>query len=58
MIRGRVWPNIHYPEYYPATRLADELRPLKVVPLEPFNAESPPLLVLARYEPAAAPQSP
>jgi hypothetical protein len=58
MIRGRVWPNIHYPEYYPATRLPDELRPLKVVPLEPFNAESPPLLVLARYEPAAAPQSP
>jgi len=26
--------------------------------MEPLNAESPPLLVLARYEPAASPSSP
>jgi hypothetical protein len=58
MIRGRIWPNIHYPEYYPATRVPDELRSLKVVRMEPLNAESPPLLVLARYEPVAPPSSP
>jgi hypothetical protein len=58
MIRGRIWPNIHFPEYYPATRLPDELRSLKVVRMEPLNAESLPLLVLARYEPAASPSSP
>ena len=58
MIRGRIWPNIHFPEYYPATRLPDALRSLKVVRMEPLNAESPPLLVLARYEPAASPSSP
>lgn len=49
MLRARAWPAINEPLYYPQNRVATELETLRIDLLDPAQAHSPPLVILARY---------